>query len=173
MQKWRHERSASAVKPKWSAPENPAPEGNIKEFLPTGKSERGVLAASGMPGPVLGIGKGVDAPISFDIPLEKAPLAHVVTIAEQKEEEIEPEPGVKEKLKDPAGCSGTAAAPEAEAGNLCVFLTEEVNLTAPVSPIDPETKGIGAGKSGSIIAARAENTAEPLGLEGDWVVTAE
>jgi hypothetical protein len=71
--------------------------------------------------------------------------------------------------EDPAGCKGTVAAPQAEAGKLCIFEKVGVNNTAPLVLV-PEGTGEGAGKSGAVLLLAAEKAGGEFVL-GDWVVT--
>ena len=140
------------------------------ETLPTGKSETGVFAASGPTGPIFsGVAQGVSAAVSFNIPLKEAPTAEVIGIEEGEGEAKE------NKTLIPSNCKGTKKAPEAVAGNLCLFVTEANNAAAflPFSPETSKTEVEGAGKSGSVLWVTATTPAEPVGINGTWVVTAK
>ncbi len=109
-----------------------------------------------MPAKLGPIGAGV-TPISFSIPLEEPPEAHVIA-------EGTPEGG------DPAGCSGTVADPQAAPGDLCIFTSEEVNVNSD-APSSPEGGEHGAGKAGSVLFIEPA-VAGGVHVEGAWVVTA-
>jgi hypothetical protein len=101
--------------------------------------------------------------ISFPIPVEPAPTnVHYVA----------------KGGTPPAGCSGTAAAPVAEKGNLCVFTSEESLLAAVFKGIETPGGAAGASSFGAIVSfegtleAPAEG-ASNINVRGTWAVTAE
>jgi hypothetical protein len=130
--------------------------GPFTETLPTG----GVLTGTWIV--TTGASKEGSTTISFPFQL-KARLdeAHVnyVTIADLEKEEI------------PQGCGGTAEAPVAEAGFLCVF---EGKHSAPrgsatnVSFIAPDESKLGTGVTGCLLSIEAENTESRF--IGTWVM---
>jgi hypothetical protein len=109
--------------------------------LPSGASEQGVWAVASKE-------LAFDS-ISFGIPLKTEP-----TITYLK----------KGEAGTPA-CPGTAAEPEAEAGNLCVYAAEEVGAG--------EVAGVGTpeGRSGADVAFSSPGSSSFA--NGVWVVTAE
>ncbi len=141
--------------------------------LPVGSTESGVYAMSfpsattdsnGDTAPVTGV---MQAAISFNIPLA-APLSagnvHVVSIAEQSGNTV------------PAACDsnddgvGSAAEPQADSGNLCLFQVVAANV-APLALVqNPDgVSGTGAGKTGAIFSQLA--TSSPGNSSGTWAVT--
>jgi hypothetical protein len=142
------------------------------EVLASGKSERGAWSVSGPAGTTAVNATSVSSAISFNVPLKEPVL-----------EEVE---GVKfvhviaagtAEGSDPAGCSGTAEAPQASPGNLCVFSLFEENVKVVsgqpvVTVLSGETAAGGAGKSGALIFATAA-AAGDVDAGGVWVVTAK
>jgi hypothetical protein len=141
-------------------------ETGFTETLPEGMTETGAwvippLAAGGNPGTAIR-----EAPISFSIPLAtELPEANVY---------LEPKTGFEGA--DAVACPGTAEEPEAEQGNLCVYIAYEQNLVEPweltgksIIKVNGSTNDPGASRSGAIvyIAAAPETT-----LRGTWAVTA-
>jgi hypothetical protein len=111
----------------------------------------------------------VFAPISFPIPLAKAPKGHFVTQAEIVGEEVPVECTVN-------GVEGSAENPLAAPGNLCLY----ENFGAPpagfefknfFSPNNGSTELLDPGKTGVI--AKFEGTGPGEFMEGAWAVTAE
>jgi hypothetical protein len=128
------------------------PAGPLLETLPSGRSEKGIWTVldNGANGAVRG------ATIAFPLPLASPPTAHYIPVGGTP----------------PAGCSGTAAAPAAAPGNLCVFETFNFSLPhldfyAPESGTESATA---AGKLGTVIVltASAEGTQQATGT---WAVT--
>jgi hypothetical protein len=117
--------------------------------LPKGSSEKGVWAADGPPSP--GLAGIVDASVSFGIPLKAAPTAHVI------------EPGEM----PPAGCKGSVTEPEAESGNLCVFVAEHIHILA-IGTTSPQ--GGEAGTVGALVEVLPSGT-EDVDANGTWAVT--
>jgi hypothetical protein len=131
--------------------------------LPSGKTETGTFAA----GPTSTAGSGLTAGISFSIPLkEELDQAHVhfITVKEV------------ETAKVPAGCKGSASAPEAEAGNLCVF--EGLNIRGVLPPssftglVKPTELVHGATANGSALLLSSGEETEAI-MFGTWAVTAK
>jgi hypothetical protein len=132
------------------------------ETLPAGATETGVLAAPSAPalitlGGGIGAVEAVVAPISFTIPLAAAPTVHVFKAG------VTPTAG--------SGCTGTAAAPAAESGNLCVFVADEANaeLLATYSPAPPALET--SGTTGTVVVATPTEEAKPVTVTGTWAVT--
>jgi len=142
-----------------TGPQGPTgPEGNIKKTLASGETETGVwTAATGKAGKILGAAKGALAGISFTIPLGEEPVVHI--IAEGKNGEGN-------------GCQVTsgAAKPEAEPGNLCIFVSSQEGM-AGITAKSPESGGEGAGRMGSILYL--VTTGSELHVAGTWAVTAK
>ena len=129
------------------------------KFLPSGQSEKGAFGATGAGGKVIApVLEGVLAPVSFNIPLEVAPTPHVVTIAEGETTE----------------CPGGVTAPDATAGNLCVFLAREENvLGVSVSLPWAETETGKSGPEGALVLATHTGSPGSTSISGSWAVTAE
>jgi hypothetical protein len=96
-------------------PGEPGPEGVCSKancVLPKGASVKGVWGTNGTS--TNGVGHAIFAPISFNVPLKTAPensAVHVIRSGEAV----------------PSGCKGSFETPEAEAGNLCIFVSTEVS----------------------------------------------
>ncbi|MGA8364243.1 MAG: hypothetical protein WB709_06955 [Solirubrobacteraceae bacterium] len=133
--------------------------------LPEGKTETGTWAiADGKPATVL-FGSGSQTSISFTIPLgETLNEAHVHFIP-------------FEGKGAGGGCptESSASKPEAEPGNLCVFLSFGVNIDeGSVGLFNPEVLESGAGKVGSVLLMHTppEKENESMQALGTWAVTA-
>lgn len=127
--------------------------------LPSGKTETGTW------GWVAPAEKDAVAELSFNIPLAEPSAAHFVTAAEQTGHTA------------PAECPGTALAPTAQKGNLCVYETQTFGTLATTPEIGVPGKGPlglggekGAGTVGAELLVKCET--ECL-AEGTWAVTAE
>jgi hypothetical protein len=145
--------------------------------LPPGATETGVFADS-FPANISGTDSGGDSfeapvggqlklPIPFTIPLS-SPIeflnTHVVTKEQQETETV------------PAQCDsdddgvGSAADPQADPGNLCVFIGQAAeNLSFGPLALNP-AGGLGASKTGAYLLANTEGAGN---LVGTWAVTAE
>jgi hypothetical protein len=105
-------------------------------------------------------------PISFVIPLKTNAVAHFIGIEELaggKEES----PAIKE-----GKCKGTPSAPEAAAGQLCVFTTLAFGLVGKASFFDMQTGTVSAeaaGTVGTLLYFKVEVGEDLIG--GTWVVT--
>jgi hypothetical protein len=121
------------------------------ETLPQGSTEKGVYAAGAVANGPLTEGN-VTAGVSFVIPLEQ-PVTAVY---------------IKPNGTPPAECPGTAEEPAAEEGFLCVFGTEEENIST-----NPGYFGVAnpAPKFGFEIGGFAK-AAGLMHIEGTWAVTA-
>ena len=129
--------------------------------LPSGATEKGAWAASGMPATLPGFPtvEGLWTSISFTIPLVSAPAAHV--IAE----------GAKGTGGGTCPTTSEASKPEAEPGNLCIFeASSEQNLLA-IIPANPAV-GLGSGATGSVLFIGANKPAEVMFVKGTWAVMA-
>lgn len=132
--------------------------------LPGGKTETGVWVAG--QGPAFG---GWRVPISFSIPLAgdlAASKVHYINVAGK---EVIDEFGTEQTS---TACHGTAAAPSADIGHLCVYGGEESSLfgfTEAIFKVDGATKG--ASTAGAILQLFLLNN-EAYGA-GSWAVRAE
>jgi Collagen triple helix repeat (20 copies) len=143
--------------------------------LPSGKTETGTWAAAdGTPAIIPGGTHGVLAEISFTIPLAEAlafESTHVIA---------------EEATGTGEGCpaESSAAKPEAEPGNLCVFVSgssmenveeeEGKPKIIPLTPgVDTKTFSPGAGKTGSVLVIKAAKAEESMRIYGTWAVTAK
>lgn len=137
-------------------------------ILPEGKTEKGVWAAQG--------GGGEDVSISFPIPLESSVKAHY--IAPGPEEAIYNSTTEQIEFVTPDGaCPGSAAEPEAEPNNLCVYLDEHGynGLQVEAEPeffYDPENNSSQeAGRTGVVLQMK-EVEHSFFRSRGTWAVTA-
>lgn len=113
-------------------------------------------------------------PVSFNVPLETAPKEVSFVQIKQKGG------GPNGTVLAGKGCpeSSEAAKPEAEAGYLCVFVTEETNVVAHENfkylSLSPEKADefFAVGKTGTDLLI-GTNTTEPAYATGTWAVTAE
>ncbi len=129
--------------------------------LPPGKSETGSWAFFGtatkevVPGQTFGSDS-----ISFNIPLKEAPMAHIIA------------PG----SGNPQGCTGSASEPQAEPGNLCIFVANDFDIkqggaSAAYTLLAPGGSGE-AGPMGTVIIAGPEENKGLFSAYGSWAVTA-
>jgi hypothetical protein len=140
-------------------------------ILPAGVTETGTWAVAGPPdGPSL-LGGAPSAAVSFAIQLATAPKVHVIN-GEGKEEVEGGAP-----VPNTGACkNGSVAKPEAEEGNLCIFVTpggvgnENVGQLAIVSP---EGSFGESGKTGTVVFVKPENAGVNVSATGTWAVTAE
>ncbi len=126
-------------------PGAPGPPGPLLDTLPSGRTLRGVYAASG--------GEGLQMSISYPLPLAKN-STNVAFL-----DPADPRP---------AGCPTTGGDEVAEAapGWLCVYQTnEDANNNI-------ESRSVQWGRFGFFISAGAINPALNIFLEGRWAVTA-
>ena len=128
------------------------------ETLPSEKTEQGSWGAFAHEAKE---GEEATSAISFTIPLDAPPTWHYIN-------EGTPE------ASDPHGCKGTAAKPQAEPGNLCVFAVAEEKIFL-VGPFDPEGAPgqFSAGRSGAVLLFVGTGAGENMGAYGSWAVTAE
>jgi Collagen triple helix repeat (20 copies) len=102
--------------------------------------------------------------ISFTNALLAAPTAHYVTHEEQ------------ESKTAPSQCTGTAEAPSAESGNLCVY-ESKFRVGAPAGPVEIFVPGKGPGFLGGEAGASAVGAGiiaiceTECVMEGTWAVT--
>jgi hypothetical protein len=124
------------------------PAGPFPDTLPSGKTLRGDYATAGqVPS---GGGFATDS-ISFDYPLATAPTVHFIAVG----------------VTPPAECPGTAAAPAAQSGHLCVY---EAATSATTTAIFKATTASGADTTGAVVRSLGTGTA-PFYSLGTWAVT--
>jgi hypothetical protein len=132
------------------------------ETLPSGKSERGQWGGAAGAGAVI-------AAISFTIPLSEGPKARFMGLLEG-EDELHEATAVKNHE-----CRGTAAAPVAAPGYLCIFTSLAENVGGAYLG-SAELKEFNAnelaGKSGAVMELAPAGGGALAGA-GPWVVTAE
>ena len=150
------------------------------ETLPSGKTETGTWGATGPPASFGFFGKGLLAPISFNIPLAAAPPNGNVQINQagfptanltKCEEEGEPEKEACEaKLTvEKEHCPGELNEPAAAGGFLCIFT--QVGLSTNLGSISSIfVYPVGATL---LLHAVAGPEPPPLSASGTWAVTAE
>jgi hypothetical protein len=131
--------------------------------LPSGKTEKGNWAASGIPANLGFGGHAGFASISFNIPLEGAPSAIVIGLEEGEGEAKEAEAVKKGE------CTGTAANPGAESGKLCIFVYANALFYQNVLAVLP----VEIGPAGALVLVAAKEASEPVAAAGTWAVTAE
>jgi hypothetical protein len=117
----------------------------------------------------------VQIPLSFLIPLKaEESVTGTPVIGEQNVHFIE-----KEKTaKAGEGCGeGSAAKPEAEAGNLCIYVgrLEGIDLATEVSAMDPGLSGLpnGAGATGFVLQVLIPEGLAGAKEFGTWAVSAK
>ena len=134
-------------------------ETGFTETLPSGKTETGQFSEERK----ITEKEFWLVPISFSIPLKTGVTPHYVKEGENSL---------------PAGCLGSVVKPEAEAGNLCVFVKKEEGTTL-LSFLDAGTESTTlTGPTGEMIHIKAEPVEnsgfpEPSVVYGTWAVTAE
>ncbi len=143
----------------------PTGQSGFTAVLPSGKTEKGTWVASGGPEtiPVLEE-EGLTASISFSIPLDEAleeTKVHIISGEVTGEHE---------------GCpkGSKAGKPEAEPGNLCVFIGGSfVSNVGEILPVNPENGGLGAGTTGTWLAIKPTTAGKGILANGTWAVTAK
>jgi len=149
--------------------------------LPKGGTETGSFFAGGKAEAVAFLSglKITTSMISFPIPLKEQLLVntstpsenHVHIIAEGHNGEGKFEAGVTGKDGLNTGCPTTSEAskPEAESGNLCIFLAVELNveLSAALTLASEE----GASPTGSLLAFFPHEETKAVNALGTWAVT--
>jgi hypothetical protein len=129
--------------------------------LPSGATEKGAWAVATMPaGPT----KSTRTAISFTIPMASAPAIHVIPVGQNG---------------TGGGCPVTSAVskPEAEAGNLCVFVQNVENVSEvgglEIFGFSTATGNIGEGSTtGEGLWLFAGVATEGMSAYGTWAVTA-
>ena len=130
------------------------PPGPFPPTLPSGKTLRGVFLAEGT---AAGAGGFIGDNISFGWTLSAKPTQHFIKVGDPV----------------PAGCSGTALSPGADAGHLCVFEVEHINVNDAVSRVwNPPANT--ANNAETYGAATFSNSTAAGNFEfgGSWAVTA-
>jgi hypothetical protein len=121
--------------------------------LPSGRTLTGAFANIGQ---AAAGGARIGSAISFSIPLASAPIAHFLRVGG---------PAV-------AQCPGTAAAPTAAAGHLCIYEGQAVNVSNQ-SFEDPVTAATGSTTRAFGIDVVGLSTAAGAYMSaGSWAVTA-
>jgi Collagen triple helix repeat (20 copies) len=134
--------------------------------LPSGKTETGAWAIAGMPGEAFGQAEILTTAITFNIPLA-AKLGetqfHVIA-----------EGGKGGGPSEGCPTTGTAENPEAESGNLCLYVSKQENVVSGVFGLisfDPAPFEFGAGKTGAILMLKPATAATAMSSLGTWAVT--
>lgn len=123
------------------------PSGN----LPSGATLRGNFAIG------TNLSEYSNTSVSFGFTLASAPTGHFIAVGDTP----------------PPQCPGSAANPQASAGNLCVYEIQANNQLATPELFDPATGAVGAGRYGFGVAAELGNAPnESLLSYGSWAVTA-
>jgi len=132
--------------------------------LPSKKTETGVWGTVGVAGKFLGAVQAVVAPISFTIPLSAGLAASKVHIIARGQQGAG------------SGCpmGSSAAKPEAEPGNLCVFVSFDENVEE-IGDFSMEVAGNGTGRTGTLLAITPLESTESdsVDAQGTWAVAAE
>lgn len=152
--------------------------------LPSGQTELGDWALFGDASAAFAHSASA---VSFDIPLEIAPVAHY--IRKTGEEPFYNAATAKEEERAQPACPGSAGAPAATPGNLCVYAAvEEDTATNPVaSYIFPKVCSLSTGLPLGECAFAQESLADSTGfavltvskeeglvdVDGTWAVTAK
>lgn len=129
--------------------------------LPSGSTETGVVATATMPVGSVGIAR---TSISFTVPLRGTVEAHVVGVEEGQGEA---------DANVPSGCKGNAAEPQAERGNLCVFMSSELNVSVAGATAPETGEPEKAGKTGAVMFFAASEPSKGISAIGTWAVTAK
>jgi hypothetical protein len=127
--------------------------GPLVTTLPSGKTLTGVFQATdALPGKAKGF---AEATISFTFPLAASPSVEVIQAGGSATEH----------------CPGSAEAPSAASGYLCLFT---MSSTGPVGTYNPGTEAAGAARNGAIAFTELECEETPCNarLVGTWAVTA-
>ncbi len=119
--------------------------------LPAGSSEKGTWSAIYT---ATAANQPMASAISFEVPLKEEPEVHFIAFGEQP----------------PAGCSGTAEAPVAEPGNLCIFTITEKNAAAYLFDNLRLVHFLDPSAAGAVVALASADAGEVISL-GNWVVT--
>lgn len=151
----------------------PGEPGPLLESLPAGETLMGSWGVGGSLGAEEGPGRAL-VQVSFQFPVSPAPVVYYIQVGNTFAAKI-PQTGAvtfptPEELE--AACPGTAAAPKAAAGNLCIYATEEAeaNFTAiDFLPAGLAEKISRATTLGAVVPLRVQSE---LGYaRGSWAVT--
>ena len=150
--------------------------------LPGGATETGVFSANNKAELIHALGvKFLPVSLSFTIPLKETLASsgnaeenriHIIKSGEKGEGKFEA--GVAGKDGQATGCPTTSEAtkPEAERGNLCIFLAVVENLALSSSAVSlPTAAEPGAGTTGAIFLLSPTEETEPIDVWGAWAVT--
>jgi hypothetical protein len=139
------------------------------EALPSEKTETGAWTL-----PAKGALGSYSVPLSFTIPLENALSAAAVHfIAANGKEVVTLLPSEEFEEVVSTKCHGTAAAPQADPGNLCVYTAKLISAflwTGQIKTVDAEAAAAGASRAGAQLVFVTPST-EAAGY-GTWAVTA-
>jgi hypothetical protein len=128
--------------------------GGLSPTLPSGLTLRGVYRVAGGQATAPAGTLAADS-LTFAMPLTFGPAAHIVLVG----------------AAPPAQCPGTATAPSAAPGNLCVYEAAAVNA-AGQAMVDPSTNLLGeASRYGAAVLA-VSNEPGFFVSTGTWAVTA-
>ena len=135
------------------------PAGSLFTALTTGQSLSGTWVASSPGPPELG-GQAVGV-ISFPVPLSTA-----ISSANVKY--------IKQGGINPTGCTGTATAPKAEPGFLCVYTGLEQLVNVSFKAIQNASGAAGSSLGGAFVVFESSETdpATEVKVQGTWAVTA-
>jgi hypothetical protein len=139
------------------SPGGPGPEGSpwtAGGVLPEGETETGAWGFG-----IVSNSEIQTVPVSFNIPLETAPVIHVI------QENGKEKTGGGE-IDQPA-CPGEVAEPAADPGTLCLYTEKEVNIAFPGYPDPSFTKSFTTGAAIGIVPSATGSRAF-----GTWAVTA-
>jgi hypothetical protein len=131
------------------------PAGPFPDALPAGKTLRGTFSVSGSAGAA---GDTAQTAETFAFSLAAAPTVHVI-----------PAGGTP-----PSDCPGSATAPAAQAGHLCMFEVERSAAVSSIAVFDPSAATAdGAGKASRFgFGLRiTSNASGALSSAGSWAVT--
>ena len=146
--------------------------------LPAGATETGSFAAGGKAEPTP-LGKAITAALSFAVPLKEG-LTFSSSEPEKNHVHLIPQGGKGEGKFGPGnegpytGCPTTSEAskPEAEPGNLCIFVGGASNLEVSASfPLVPDGAEVGAGTTGTVLFFHPTSETERVEALGAWAVT--
>ena len=128
------------------------PAGPITGTLPTGVTLRGTVALGGQ---AAATGAIIRQPISFGFTLAAEPIGHYIKVGDVV----------------PAGCTGTAEAPGAASGHLCIF--EAGSIGSPTGSFGNPVTGVPSTTTATFGAAvfATATAAGPFGIRGSWAVT--
>lgn len=120
--------------------------------VPSGKTLTGSFAVSEE---ATGASQIARADTSFVFPLSSDPTSHVITVGGTPTTE----------------CPGSVESPQAQAGDLCVYAAQEINLSAGIEVSNPTSGASGASKFGWYARISSSGTGPTRAL-GTWAVTA-